>query len=300
MIEVGRGFLVGIKDDVSLSDIVNNPEKHHWLLSWDFQDDKYRNRFATPTGKSYGSSKSFQAIYDSLKDDFISRYFDSYFLYSDVADFGEELLSNLCEELRINVHSYISREGDVREFERRWDINTTRLQNAQDRFETYWEQANARIEEINAEIDYLTSIARLTVSGNIDMRTREAHQIGRLQRDKMGIWSERDRLERNMNREQKRASNAYERYQQAMDSLRYFQQGIDSFDSKLEDKAEEFARRVKEDIISKGRSGVLPTQNIPLMERTVRNRRYAGIPATPRYWATGQLIRSIVIICQLV
>lgn len=300
MIEIGRGFYVGIKDGVSLTDIINNPDKHHWLVGWDFPDDENRNRYATPTGKSYGSSKTFQAIYDSLKDDFISLYFDNFFLYSDVADYGEELLSELSTDLRVSVNSYSTQSGEVREFERRWDIDTTRLQNAQDRFETYWEQANDRIDSINKEIDYLTSIARTTVSGNIDMRTREAHQIGSLQREKMGLWAESDRLERNVNREQKRASNSYNRYQEAMDSLRYFQQHIDSFDGRFEDKAEEFARRIKEDIISKGMSGALPTQNIPLMERTIRNRRYAGLPDMPRYWATGQLIRSIIITCQLV
>lgn len=300
MIEIGRGFYVGIRDGVSLSDIVNNPEKHHWLVGWEFPDDRYRDRRATPTGKSYGSDKAFRVIYDSLKDDFISLYFDNYFLDSDVAEYGEDLLSDLSADLRISVHSYSNKSGEVKEFERRWDIDTTRLQNAEERFEDYWERANARIEEINDEIDYLTSIARTTVSGNLDMRTREAHQIGRLQREKAGLWAESDRLERNMNREQKRASNSYNRYQQAMDSLRYFQEHIDSFDGRFEDRAEELANRIKEDIISKGRSGVLPTQNIPLMERTIRNRRYAGLPETPRYWATGQLIRSIIITCQLV
>lgn len=300
MIEIGRGFYVGIKEGVSLVDIINEPHKHHWLVGWEFPDDKNRNRRATPTGKSYGSDKTFQVIYDSLKDDFISLYFDNFFLNSDVAEYGEELLSDLSTDLRILVNSYTNQSGEVREFERRWDIDTTRLQNAQDRFETYWEQANERIDSINEEIDYLTSTARLTMSGNIDRRTREAHQIGRLQREKMELWAESDRLERNMNREQKRASNTYNKYQEAMNGLRYLQQHIDAFDNRFEDKAEEFARRIKEDIISKGMSGVLPTQNIPLMEKTIRNRRYAGLPETPRYWATGQLIRSIIITCQLV
>lgn len=300
MIEIGRGFYVGIKDGVSLTDIINNPDRHHWLIGWEFPDDEKRDRFATPTGKSYGSDKTFQVIYDSLKDDFISRYFDEQFMYSEVAEYGEDLLSDLATDLRISVNSYSNYSGEVREFERRWDIDTTRLQNAQDRFEDYWEKANDRIEAINDEIDYLTSIARTTVSGSLDMRTREAHRIGSLQREKAELWSESDRLERNMNREQKRASNSYTRYQQAMDSLRYFQEHIDSFHGRFEDKAEEFANRIKEDIISKGRNGILPTQNIPLMERTIRNRRYAGLPETPRYWATGQLIRSIIITCQLV
>lgn len=300
MIEIGRGFYVGIKEGVSLADIVNNPERHHWLVGWEFPDNENRNRFNTPNGKSYGSSATYQEIYDSLKDDFISLYFDNFFLYSDVADKGEELLSDLNTDLRISVNSYSSRDGDVRAFERAWDINTTRLQNAQERFDTYWDQANERIESINAEIDYLTSIARFTQAGAIDMRTREAHQIGRLQREKAALCAESDRLERNLNREQKRAANSYDRYQESLQGLRYLQQHIDTFEGRFEERAEEFAKMIKEDIISKGQAGILPTQNIPLMERTIRNRRRANIPETPRYWATGQLIRSIIITCQLV
>ena len=300
MVEIGRGIKLGIKEDISLTDLVRNPDKHHWRISWEFPYNERRNRFATPNGKSYGSSKTFQVIYDSLKHDFISIYFDNYFMDSDVAGYGEELFEELNRELRISVSSYTNRQGEIKKFERNWEINATRAGRAQERFDENWEKLSDELESINGEIDYLISIAKTTVSGNIDRRTKEARQISYLEHKKSQLWAENDRLERNMRREEARAKNSYERLQEVSADLRNLQLNLDNFDSKITDKAEEFARMVKRDIISKGSNGILPTQNIPLMEKTIRNRRYAGIPETPRYWATGQLIRSIVIICQLV
>lgn len=300
MVEIGRGIVAGVKENVSLTDLVHNPDKHHWQIGWEFSEDETRNRYATPNGKSYGSSKSFEEIYDSLKHDFISLYFDNYFMDSDVAEYGEELFNELNSKLRIEVNSYMNRQGEVKGFERKWEINATRATRAQERFDENWEQISDMLESINDEIDYLRSIAKTTVSGNIDRRTREARQIASLEHEKSRLWAENDRLERNMRREETRARNSRERLMEVSADLRNLQLNLDNFEGRYTDKAEEFARMIKEDIKSKGRSGMLPTQNIPLMESTIRKRRYAGIPETPRYWATGQLISSIIITCQLV
>lgn len=300
MVEIGRGIVAGIKENVSLADLVRNPDKHHWQIGWEFPEDETRNRYATLNGKPYGSSKSFEEIYDSLKHDFIGLYFDNYFMDSDVAEYGEELLNELNAKLRIEVNSYANRQGEVKEFERKWEINATRATRAQERFDENWEQISDTLESINDEIDYLRSIAKTTVSGGIDRRTREARRIASLEREKSVLWAENDRLERNMRREEARARNSRERLIEVSADLRNLQLNLDNFEGRYTDKAEEFARMIKEDIKSKGRSGMLPTQNIPLMEKTIRNRRYAGIPETPRYWATGQLISSIIITCQLV
>lgn len=300
MVEIGRGIVAGIKENVSLADLVRNPDKHHWQIGWEFPEDETRNRYATLNGKSYGSSKSFEEIYDSLKHDFIGIYFDNYFMDSDVAEYGEELFNELNSKLRIEVNSYANRQGEVKEFERKWEINATRATRAQERFDENWEQISDMLESINDEIDYLRSIAKTTVSGGIDRRTREARRIASLEHEKSVLWAENDRLERNMRREETRARNSRERLMEVSADLRNLQLNLDNFEGRYTDKAEEFARMIKEDIKSKGRSGMLPTQNIPLMEDTIRKRRYAGIPETPRYWATGQLISSIIITCQLI
>lgn len=70
-------------------------------------------------------------------------------------------------------------------------------------------------------------------------------------------------------------------------------------DETVRSRGAEIARRIKEDLIEALHDGRVPLSPQVNTAETVRRRERAGLPAAPRFYATGQLIRSITVYCRL-
>lgn len=297
MIDVGDSLGLDIADGVSLSDIIKNPDAHHWQIDWEFPSDEHRNRQATPNGKPYGTDSTFSSVYSFLKDDFIGKYFEDQYYYSSVREYGDDLLEEFNRSIGIRVETLRSPAGEVYKMHRNFDINKKRYYNAKERYDEYSE----RIEALSDEIYDMESGLVMTKGGSYDRRYSAYRVYAEKQRLLSDMLEEKYRLRERMESEWVRQENSRENVAGAQRRLGEIKEGIYStISSDYARMADDFARAVREDIISRGESGVLPSQNLPLAEKTIRNRLYAGLNVYPRFWATGQLISSIRIKCTLV
>lgn len=76
-------------------------------------------------------------------------------------------------------------------------------------------------------------------------------------------------------------------------------QGFISFvDSEIDARGRRLSTRIKQDIIDKMRTGVLPLSPSVNSGRTERRRKSAGLLPEPRFYATSRLIRNIRLTCR--
>lgn len=298
MIDLGSVH-INIGEGIPLEDFVNHPEEHHWEVYFEFPHDEIRDPRATPTGKKYGTAIDFDRLYGIFRDmgmPFIDMYFNNEYQDSDVKAKGDELLYELNDYIGIQVENVNNRDNEIYSMSKNIRTNQTRLNNARERYEDY-KQA---VDDMRYDIDYLEDNLVRTKRGSYDRRYGAYHEyLDKLNRlDYM--YDELGRLERRVEIEEARLNNSVERQIDAVDELRAIQDGLAGrLFGKYETIAEDFANMIKDDIISKAKNGILPLQRLPLAEGTIRNRLKAGLRRYPRFWATGQLVSSIIIICTL-
>lgn len=297
MADLTQFFGVKIGENVSLADLITNPSRHSWRVSFEFPSDEYRNPRATPNGKKYGSNESFAQIYRYCKQRFLDIYFETDFFYSSAKEKGDELLANFNTELGVDIESYTNKQGEVFKINKNYKINEKRYTNIVTKLDNYRKQLNLYESKI---IDLKDNLPR-TKKGAYDRRTVAFHQFQKLLSERYELKLELETLDRRVKIEKKRFENSSNRSIASYDKLQGWKENlVNNIAHKYEYMAEDFAREVKTDILSLAECGILPMQNIALLESTIKSRKYAGLPSKPRYWATGQLIRSIKIICTLV
>lgn len=297
MIDFGQVHISIGDNSISLNDFVEHPEKHSWLISFEFPQDEYRDAYATPTGKKYGSSYSFESIYNLLRDDFIGAYFNGDYFYSDVKEKGDQMLQAINDFIGIEITHLSSVEGDIYAFDSKIEVNRTRRDNALTRLSSLEEE----IEGIQKEIDDISEYIPLTKKGLFDKRTRAYKEYNHKEQELYDYYEKLNYYEKRAETERKRFVNSVERKRIALYNLSALRSGtIREIQNRCENMAEDFAYLVKRDIINKATLGVLPNQNLPLADETIRKRIYAGIESPYRYWATEQLVNSIIITCTLI
>lgn len=297
MIDLGTSVNVNIGSNVSVEDFIQNPNNHYWEVFFRFPSDEYRNAYATPTGRKYGTSSSFASIYEKLKMPFIESYFSNDYFTSNVRQYGDALLQALNNKIGIDIDRLKTKEGDVYSISKNSNINKTRLTNVLARYTSYENQ----YEQLQEEMENTVASIRLTQRGTYDRRTRNYHTYVKQIAEAQKMSESLSYLEKRIKTEQLRYENSVQRDSIAKENLNKIKKGtLKDIQSEYHKMAERFAEAVKDDIIGRARSGVLPLQNISLMESTIKKRRYAGIPSVPRFWATGQLINAIQITCTLV
>lgn len=291
MSELSEHFDIAIGRGVTVKDVLEHPEKHHWKLSYKFKGS--RNKYGTPNGVPYGTSSSFSKIYKSLGDDFIGDYLANDYPNSDVKAYGDELLSRINEEIGIYVNSYQTAEGEVFQFERNLSKAKTRYKNAQSKYDSAWQ----KLQEENENIESFAETIPLNLKGEFDRRTKEYKYYARTKAD---LDKALDKIDTKYESELVRYTKAVTRYETAVTQFENIRSK--SFDpkGKFQEASEDFAERVHKDIIARGEDGRLPRQNMPLAEATIERRMKSRIPGAPRYWATGQLIMAVTIKCTLV
>jgi hypothetical protein len=296
MVDIDDSFSINIADGVNTNDLLNNPDKHYWKIGFKFPNEA-RDPFATPTGRKYGRNVSFKALYRALHTNFIEQYFAEDYYDSWVKEAGDELLLELNEEIGITVNKLKSETDKVYSMTRNARINKTRKDNATQRYEDYRERYASEL----IGLDDLAENIPLTRKGKYDRRTRAFHKYA-LKVSKLSEMEKTlSKLEKRALTEQVRYENSVERARLATDNIRKIHSGEwRSLKDKYREKARTFAEYVKDDIIDRGMTGSLPVQNLPLKESTIRKRLGVGLNATPRFWATGQLIRSIQITCTII
>lgn len=296
MIDLGEAVSIDLSDSVNLAELIQHPERHHWKVNFKFPQ-KHRNPYATPNGKKYGSGKSFSAIYRELKSPFIDEYFRSQYPDSDVKIIGDQLLWELNYELDVGVDTIKTEQDEILKLNRNVDINKTRYANARSKLESIQLEYEAHVDYINS----IEPMIKRRKDGDYDRRTRN-YFLYQSEISKMSILQEAmERFAERENIEAKRVATSKRHKREAMINLRKLRSGtFHEMESKYKTQAEEFAKAVKDDIISRAQSGVLPMQNIGLTATTIKKREHAGINSFPRFWATGQLVQSIIITCTLV
>ena len=296
MVNLSQFVGVKINDEVDISDLYENPENHYWEVSFEFPQEEYRGAYETPTGKRYGSGSSFAQIYSFCKQPFLDIYFNTDYFYSDVKSYGDSLIRNLNRAIGINVENLINEQDNVFTINKNVEINEKRYNNLYYKYE----KALQQFSELGSWLSDLYDSIPLTKKGNIDHRTRAYREYINAQQAQQDKATQVEKLEKRLYSETKRFDNSLEKQRNAENNLQQLKAGtLQNIRNMYQEESEYFAERVKEDIIAKAESGVLPVQNLPLMEATIRKRKYVGLSAYPRFWATGQLIRSIIIVCIL-
>lgn len=299
MISFNDDLDIDVSDESSISDFVTKASKHHWKVGFKFQSGN-RNPTYNTNGKKYGSNKTFEQIYAEFKkkdQDFIDRYFDDVYPYSDVKELGDGFLSDINDEVGIIVDSIITAKDEVFSINKNIKINYTRKTNAGDRLNTQREI----VDSLREEIYYLESNLKKTKRGTYDRRTSGYGQYTRALRELDIVLSDLYRYRANYERELSRYENSLDRKEEAIRNLNRIKDGRwDTINQKYENVAKEFAERIKDDIVSKARTGELPLQNLGLSEATIKKRLSVGLPTQPRFWATTQLVNSIIVTCTLV
>lgn len=316
MISLSDYFDIDVDDESSLSNFVSNPKAHHWKVGFKFESGHRDPTYGT-NGKKYGSAKTFRQIYTALKkkgQDFIDAYFDDVYPYSDVKSQGDDLIANLNDEIGISVDTIITAKDEVFNIERKTDINYKRMVNARDRlnerqeildsqqerFSTQLKMNQERIDSLNYEMSHLESIMKRNKDFSFDRRTKN-YRLYMKDSSELSSLIEFGKSLKNYERESKRYENSLTRKQKAEAKLSSIKESSwKELNKKYENVAREFSESIKDDILSKARTGELPYQGIALAEETIKKRLSAGLAAYPRFWATGQLIDSIIVTCTLV
>lgn len=274
-------------DGDSLYNIVQNPDQFYWKPSFHF----YGSRSKEQAG-GYGSSGSTQALYELLGDTFIERYFDTVYPYLDIKEQGDALIYRMSQELFPYVENIGFSENEAEEIKRRLRTNETRLDNAEERLEI----ARETLASLQNDLDYLYEDAVYTKRGNLDKRYTITRNIYALGAEINDLEKELDRLESSVNRERSRYMNSQEKYSKSVDNARrMFENAENMFSNYVKQSGREFAETIRQDIISRAESGSLPLQNPYLHPKTVKLRQEAGLPPYPKFYASGQLMNSIVI-----
>ena len=299
MIDLGS-LRVKIGEDVPVRDFVDNPDQHSWEVYFEFPDDKNRDPADTPTGKKYGSGDTFAAIYDAISKKFtpfIDVYFQDFYPDSDVRETGDALLQDFNASIGIQVNNINNRENETYKMHRSTEVNEARYINAIKR----WDEYDQKVSAFQGYVENLEENLKRTRSGAPDRRTSKyrewVSELGRLNE----MYEESDRLAKRKDIERTRYVNSSEREDYAVSELNKIKRGFGSrIKKQYERLAEDFAKEIKDDIMKKAENGELPTQNLPLADKTIEKRLSVGLLETPRFWATGQLVESIVITCTLV
>lgn len=310
MISLSKTLQIHVSPSVTVEDLFLRPDSHYWKVQYNFPEYEVRDKFATPNGKSYGSSASFKEIYKHLKTDFIGAYFRSNFFDSDVKEEVDALLRGLNRTMGINVEQYITENDMVEKFKRqeryyskRYNDSLSSLEELGDKASKLWNS----IESMYEELYQLSDTIPLTRRGAYDKRTKGYKSYVKLS-ESLSKASQQEKENKMLVKQvETKARKQSEKLQEVQEAkvkhknlLEQAQMNVIDLSSVYYDKAEEVAEHIRQDIITKGMNGQLPIQNLPLAESTIRRRAYAGIPAVPRFWATGQLIESIHIKATLV
>lgn len=274
-------------DEDSLYDIVQHTDQYRWKPSFHF----YGSRSSEQAG-GYGSSRSMQELYELLGDPFIERYFDTVYPYLEIKKQGDDLIYRMSEELFPYVEDIGFRKNEAEEIKRRLKTNTTRFDNAEERLES----ARETLTSLQNDLNHLYEDAVYTKSGNLDKRYTVTRNIYALGEEINGLEKEVDRLESSVNRERSRYMNSREKYTKTVDNARRMLESAENmFSTSIKQSGMEFAETVRADIISRAESGSLPLENPYLSPLTMELRQKAGLPSMPKFYASGQLMNSIVI-----
>lgn len=274
-------------DEDSLYDIVQYTDQYRWKPSFHFYGSRSREQAG-----GYGSSGSTQELYELLGDPFIERYFDTVYPYLEIKKQGDDLIYRMSQELFPYVENIGFSEKEAEEIKRRLKTNETRFENAEERLES----AREKLSSLQNDLDYLYEDAVYTKSGNLDKRYTVTRNIYSLGTEINDLEKELNRLESSVNRERSRYMNSQEKYSKSVENARrMFESAENMFSTSVKQAGREFAETVREDIISRAESGSLPLENPYLHPKTVKLRQEAGLPPYPKFYASGQLMNSIVI-----
>ena len=298
-------------DEDSLYDIVKHSDQYRWKPSFHFYGSRSKEQ-----ANGYGSSIPTQELYELLDDPFIERYFDTVYPYLDIKKQGDDLIYEMSKELFPYVENIGFSEKEAEEIKRRLKTNETRLENAEEILEENnflvkitdiigVEMTDTPggltsvlkvIRENDVDLEYLYADAVYTKSGNLDKRYKVTRNIYAVSEDINGLEKELNRLESNVNRERSRYMNSQEKYTKSVDNARKMLENTENmFSTSVKQAGKDFAKAVRQDIIIRAESGSLPLQNSYLQPRTVQLRQEAGLPDSPKFYASGQLMNSIVV-----
>ena len=274
-------------DEGNLYDIIKYSDQYRWKPSFHFYGSRSKEQ-----ANGYGSSIPMQELYELLDDPFIERYFDTVYPYLDIKKQGDDLIYEMSKELFPYVENIGFSKKESEEIKRRLRTNETRFENAGERLES----AKEKLAYLQNDLEYLYADAVYTKSGNLDKRYKVTRNIYVLSEDINDLEKELGRLESNVNRERSRYMNSQEKYTKSVDNARRMLESAENmFSTSVKQAGKDFAKAVRQDIIIRAESGSLPLENPHLSPRTVQLRQEAGLPASPKFYASGQLMNSIVV-----
>lgn len=279
-------------DDIDVRDFVTNRQKYDWKIDWEFKGSRY----ASLAG-GYGGDINNEELYLRLGDDFITRYFDYDYKDTFVSKKAERYLESLNDELFGITHAVNEMEDDYSKLKEKENINLARYEGAERRLIDIESVEN----ELQDDIENLYSTAKLTKSGAIDKRTKAFTAIMSIEEELFNLRSiSKTKAEQSYSREVSRYMNSSKRREQAyVNIMNYINDKEDSYSAEMENKGIEIAEEIRDDIIRSAENGTLPLATHSLSARTKEERRKAGLPETPRFYASGQFINSIAIVAKI-
>lgn len=290
---------------------------------WDFLDAYFDEIYPYSDVKTQGDELLSELNAEiGISVDTIITSKDEVFQFSAREEEDYKRVSNAYERYQEQSEKFFDKQEQL-------DYQRDRFYSQQELYHSQLEEQQRTAESLEDEMRILEENTRKTLAGNLDRRTTGYHRYvnalseleyirGVLDRISADFYTEQENLDRvlaeyekasekydkakaNLHREQTRYDNTARKRKEAVDNLSKIKSSQwDTINKKYESASTEFAENVKDDILSKVMNGELPIQSLPLAESTIKKRLYVGLEAYPRFWATEQLVRSVIVTCTLV
>lgn len=279
-------------DDIDVRDFVSNRQKYDWKIDWEFKGTRY----ASLAG-GYGGDIDNERLYLELGDDFITRYFEFDYKDTFTAQKAEIYLESLNDELFGITHYINEMEDDYAKLKAKESLSLARYEGAERRLIDIENMES----ELQSDIDNLYENAKRTRKGTIDRRTKSFTSIVSLEEELFNLRSvSKTKAEQSYSRESSRYMNSRERRERAyVNIMSYINDKEGSYSAEMENKGIAIANEIRDDIIRSAMNGTLPLATHSLSERTKEARRKAGLPDSPRFYASGQFINSIAVVARI-
>lgn len=307
-------FTFNITENV-LYDALQNPDKFQWRLGYHFNGFRSKN-----LAGGYGGDVDCESLYALLGDPFLERYFDTVYPYIYLKEEGDTFIYEAGQEIFPYIEEVGFSKNEASEIKNRLATDRVRFENAEERLrsveerlervEERLEMKKERVNDLLSEIDFISDTAHRTISGELDKRFKEYRfftyltddldyvrdQIEDLQGQADYLRNQVDSLGMSYARERKRFENAQERYNKSIHHAKeMLSSAKEVFSSYIRSRGEDFAKDIREDIINRLASGSLPLKTHIVKPFTQMLRKKAGLEPTPRFYASGQFINSVVV-----
>jgi predicted nucleic acid-binding Zn-ribbon protein len=321
-------FTFNITENV-LYDALQNPDKFQWRLGYHFNGSRSKN-----LAGGYGGDVDCESLYALLGDPFLERYFDTVYPYIYLKEEGDTFIYEAGQEIFPYIEEVGFSRNEASEIKNRLATDRVRFENAEERLRSVEERLRSveerlgmekerlemkkeRANDLLSEIDFIKETAHRTLSGELDRRYKEYRsftnltddldyvrdQIDDLQGQADYLRNQADALQNQLDslgmsyaRERKRLENTQERYNKSIHHAKeMLSSAKEVFSSYIRSRGEDFAKDIREDIINRLASGSLPLKTHIVKPFTQMLRKKAGLEPTPRFYASGQFINSVVV-----